>query len=54
MIDEFHYSANLTHKKRNLYIHTQNTTRLGNKSLRAFGVNICNTLPNILNQLLHC
>ena len=27
----FHYSPNLTHKKRNLYIHTHNTTRFGNK-----------------------
>ena len=45
MKDEFHYSPNLTHKKHNLYIHTQNITRFGNKSLRDFGANICNTLP---------
>ena len=45
MKDIFHYSPNLTHKKHNLYIHTQNTTRLGNKSLRAFGASIWNTLP---------
>ena len=45
MKDTFHYSPNLTHKKHNLYIHTQNTTRFGNKSLRAFGANIWNTLP---------
>ena len=44
MKDIFHYSPNLTHKKHNLYIHTQNT-RFENKSLRAFGVNIWNTLP---------
>ena len=44
MKDIFHYSLNLTQKKRNLYIHTQNTTRFGNKSLRA-GANIWNILP---------
>ena len=45
MKDEFHYSPNPTHKKHNLCIHTQNTTRFGNQSLRAFGANIWNTLP---------
>ena len=45
MKDIFHYSPNVTHKKHNLYIHTQNTTKFGNKSLRAFGANIWNTLP---------
>ena len=45
MKDTFHYSPNLTHKKHNLYIHTQNTTRFGNKSLRVFGTSLWNTLP---------
>ena len=45
MKDIFHYSSNDTHKKHNLYIDTQNTEKFGNKSLRAFGTNICNTLP---------
>ena len=45
MKDISHYSPNLTHKRHNLYIHTQNTTRFGNKSLRAFGANIWSTLP---------
>ena len=40
MKDIFHYSPNVTRKKHNLYIHTQNTTKFGNKSLRAFGANI--------------
>ena len=40
MKDIFHYSPNVTCKKHNLYIHTQNTTKFGNKSLRAFGANI--------------
>ena len=38
-------SPNLTNKKHNLYLHTQNTTRFGIKSLRAFGASIWNTLP---------
>ena len=40
MQDIFHYSPNATRKKHNLYTHTQNTTKFGNKSLSAFGVNI--------------
>ena len=44
MKDIFHYSPNLIHKKHNLYIHTQNTTRFENKILRAFGANKTNTL----------
>ena len=46
----FHYSPNVTHKKHNLYIYTQNTKKFGNKSLRAFGVHICiwNTLPEYI------
>ena len=40
MKDTFHCSPNVTSKKHNLYIHTQNTTKFGNKSLRAFGANI--------------
>ena len=45
MKDVFHFSPNLTREKHNLYIHTQNTTGFGNKSLRAFGAKIWNTLP---------
>ena len=33
MKDVFHYSPHVTPKKHNLYIHTQNTTKFGNKSL---------------------
>ena len=40
MNDMFHYSPNVTRKKHNLYIHTQNTAMFGNKSLSAFGANI--------------
>ena len=40
MKDIFHYSPNVTRKKHNLYIHTQNATKFGNQSLRAFGANI--------------
>ena len=31
-------------------IHTQNTTKFGNKSLRSFGVNIWNTLPEYIKS----
>ena len=34
MKDIFHNSPNVTHKKHDLYIHTQNITKFGNKSLR--------------------
>ena len=50
MKDIFHYSPNVTHKKHNLYIHTQNTTKFGNKSLRAFGANIWSTLPEYIKS----
>ena len=50
MKDIFHYSPNVTHKKHNLYIHTQNTAKFGNKSLRAFGANIWNTLPEYIKS----
>ena len=49
MKDILHYSANLTHKKDDLYIHTQNTTKFGNK---VFGADMWNTCLNILSQLL--
>ena len=32
MKEIFHYSPNVTQKKHNLYIHTQNTTKFGNKN----------------------
>ena len=54
MKDVFHYSQNVTHKKHNLYIHTQNTTKFGNKSLRAFGAKSGTHCLNTLNRLLHC
>ena len=50
MKDIFNYSPNVTYKKHNLYIHTQNTTKFGNKSLRSFGVNIWNTLPEYIKS----
>ena len=48
MIDIFHYSPNVTHRKHNLYIHTQNATKFGDKKLRAFDANIWNTLPEYI------
>ena len=50
MKDVFHNSPNVTHKKHDLYIHTQNTTKFGNKSLRAFGANIWNILPEYIKS----
>ena len=46
----FHYSPNVTDKKHNLYIHNQNTTTFGSKSLRDFGANILNTLPEYIKS----
>ena len=43
MKDIFHYSP-----KHNLYIHIQNKTKFGNKSLTDFGANILNTLPEYI------
>ena len=51
MKDIVHYSRNVTRKKHNLYIHTQNTTKIGNKGLRAFGSNIWNTLPEYIKSI---
>ena len=48
--DIFHYSPNVTRKKHNLYIQTQDTTKFGNKSLRDFGANIWNTLPEYIKS----
>ena len=48
MKDIFHYSPNVTHEKHNLYI--QNKTNFGNKSLRVFGANIWNTLPEYFKR----
>ena len=52
--DIFHYSPNVTHKKHNLYIHIQNTTKFGNKSLRALVQTYGTHYLNILNRLLDC
>ena len=43
-------SLNVTHKKHNLYIHTQNVTKFGSKSLRDFGAHIWNTLPEYIKS----
>ena len=51
--DMFHCSPNVTHKKHNLYIHSQNTTKSGSKRLRDFGAYVTHYLI-ILNRLLHC
>ena len=54
MKDIFHYSPNVTHKKHNLYIHTQNTTKFGNKNLSALVQTYGTHCLNTLNWLLYC
>ena len=50
MKDIFHYSPNVTHKKHNLYILTQNVTKFGKKNLRAFGAQVWSTLPEYIKS----
>ena len=50
MTDIFYYSQNVTHKKHNLCIHTQNTTKFGNMCLSAIGVLIWNALPEYIKS----
>ena len=45
MKEIFHHSPNLTHRKHNIYVHPQHTTRFGTKSLRALGAHLWNLLP---------
>lgn len=46
----FHYSQNITHKKLNLYIHTHNTTKFRNKSVRASGAHIWKTFTEYIKS----
>ena len=48
MKDISHYSPNVTHKKYDLYIQTQNTKKFGSKSLKAFGANIWTILSHYI------
>ena len=41
----FHHSPYLTHRKHNIYVHSQRTTRFGTKSLKALGAHLWNALP---------
>ena len=50
MKDIFYYSPNVTHKKHNLYIRTQNTAMFENKSWMVFGANIWNKLPEYIKS----
>ena len=45
MKDIFHYCQNKSHKKHNLHVHSRNTSRYGNNSLRVLGAHIWNSLP---------
>ena len=44
----YYFSPNVTHKKHNLYIHTESTAKFGNKSLTAVGTHIWNKPPEFL------
>ena len=44
MKDIFHYCQNKSHKKHNLHVHSRNTSRYGNNSLRILGAHIWNPL----------
>ena len=44
MKDIFHYCQNKSHKKHNLHVHSRNTSRYGNNSLRVLGAHIWNSL----------
>ena len=45
MNDIFHHCLNIRHKKYNLHVHSRNTTKFGNNSLRALGAHTWNSLP---------
>ena len=45
MKDIFHYSQSKSPKKHNLHVHSRNTSRYGNNSLRVLGAHIWNSLP---------
>ena len=43
--DIFYYCQSKSHKKHNLHVHSHNTSRYGNNSLRVLGGHIWNSLP---------
>ena len=45
MEEIFHYSPFLTHKKRNLQVHTRKTSKYGDKCLKNLGAHMWNSLP---------
>lgn len=47
----FHLSPYVTHKKYDLYVHKRNTTKYGNHSLKVFGAQVWNSLPEKIKAL---
>ena len=45
MKDIFHYCQSKSHNEHNLHVHSRNTSRYGNNSLRVLGAHIWNSLP---------
>ena len=50
MKEIFQLSKYRTHRKHDLFIHSRNTTKHGNKSLRVFGAHIWNSLPESIKK----
>ena len=44
-------SLHETHNKYNLFVHSRNTTKYGNHSLRVLGTHIRSSLPEEMKQL---
>ena len=52
MKEIFCLCPNLTHKKDNLYVHSRNTAKPRNKSLRSLGTHIWNSLPENIEYVV--
>ena len=51
MKEIFHISPYETHKKHDLFVHSRNTTKFGNHSLKVLGAHIWNALPEEIKKL---
>ena len=51
MKEIFHLSPYRTHKKYDLFVHSRNTTKFGNHSLKVLGAHIWNYLPDEIKKL---
>ena len=51
MKEIFYLSPHETHKKYDLFVHSRNTTKYGNHSLRVLGPHIWNSLPEEIKKV---